>query len=112
MSHLTCAYLRGVRKDDLNKLAWICDDCIHWSKNVKSIKKEFEEMQKRFWCEFSVANEKLHNVLEVIDKGISDVKNTVEELTEGSRAESAVSSPVCTESRSWTEVVKNKEGNR
>ena len=53
-------------------------------------------------------NEKLQYVLEFVDKGISDVKSTVEELAEGSRAESAAPSPVCAVSSSWTEVVKKR----
>ena len=44
LSHISCAYLRGVRKDDLGKLTWICDDYIHLLKTVESIKKEFEEI--------------------------------------------------------------------
>ena len=47
-------------------------------------------------------------MLEIVDKGISDVKSTVEELAEGSQAESAVLSLLCVESRSRTEVVKKK----
>ena len=99
-----------MEKDDLGKLTWICDDCVHLLKTLNLSRRNLKKY-KRFCCEFSVVNEKLQNVLEVVDKGISDVKSIVEEMAEGGRAESAVSSLVCAESRSWTEVVKKKKEN-
>ena len=74
---------RYEKKDQLNKLLWVCDDRYHLLKSIISIKKEFEGLEKRISDEFSAINEKLQDMLDGMGKGMIDVTCTVEKLSEG-----------------------------
>ena len=83
-SHLKCAFLSGVKSENIRHINWMCSQCvqkakltIEWAKKIDSIKEKFSEelllMKKEVELKLDIMQGKICEVAEVIPESAPPV---------------------------------------
>lgn len=103
-AHIKCVHLTGVKYENVQRINWVCDECLHSLKIARKWMDKIDEMKDMINDGFRAVKQDLRSQVDEVKKGVEGVTEVVGDVSEAMKVDATAQA-----SPSYAEVIQQRK---
>lgn len=81
-ANINCVHLTGIKNENVERINWICDECLHSLKIARKLMDKIDEMKNVISDGFRTVKQDLGSKVDEVKKGVEGISEVAGDVSE------------------------------